>query len=280
MKSFNWKTFIVGVGVALSAVFLPGCGGSNSVDDVFSFPQFEQGQPNQPAPVFSYEVLATYPHDTAAYTQGLLYANGRIYESTGLRGESSLREVDLQSGKVLRKVDNDPNVFAEGLALRAGQLYQLSLDTGVALIWNQTTFTKSATVSAPNPAWGLTHIASTDQFVLSDGTSTLRFLDSNFREVASLKVTDNGQEVSRLNELEYVRGYIVANLFMTDEIVAINPTTGVVSFRVDLSGIIDKQAHGLTYEDVLNGIAHDPDDTGLLVTGKRWPNLYHILITE
>lgn len=281
MKISTWKTTLAGLGLALSTFFLSGCGGSNSVDDVINFPQFNQGQSQQAAPVLSFQVLNRYPHATDAYTQGLLYANGRLYESTGLVGSSTLREVDLTTGNVLRRVDNDPNVFAEGLALRAGQLYQLTLDEGLAYIWNQTTLTQTGTVATRTPAWGLTYIESADRFAFSDGTATIRFLNpTNFQETGSITVTDNGSEVSDLNELEYVRGYLLANRFLTDEIVAIDPATGVVAFRVNLAGIIDKAANGLGFNDVLNGIAFDPNGTGIFVTGKRWPYLYQILIVE
>ncbi len=279
MKTATWKLSLAGLGLALSTLLLPGCGSSNSVDDVFSLPQFNTPAPG-PAPVATYQVLNRYPHATDAFTQGLLYANGRLYESTGLEGESSLREVDLTTGNVLRQVDNDAQVFAEGLALRAGQLYQLTLDEGLAYIWDRGSFAPVGTVNSRIPAWGLTYIASTDRFVFSDGTSTLRFLNSSFQETGSLNVTDNGVAVDDLNELEYVRGYILANRFLTDEIVAIDPTTGVIAFRVDLTDIIDKEANGLGLNDVLNGIAFDPDGTGIYVTGKRWPYLYHILIVE
>ena len=280
MKTATWKTTLAGLGLALATVLLPGCGGSNSVDDVLTLPQFNTPQPG-PAPVATYQVLNRYPHATDAFTQGLLYANNRLYESTGLVGESSLREVDLTSGNIIRQIDNDANVFAEGLALRAGQLYQLTLDTGLAYIWNQATFTQSGTVVTRNPAWGLTYIDTNDTFAFSDGTSKIRFLNpTSFQETSSITVTDNGVEVDKLNELEYVRGYILANRFMTDEIVAINPQTGAVAFRINLAGIIDKAAHGLGANDVLNGIAYDPNRTGIFVTGKRWPYLYHILIVE
>ena len=280
MKTATWKTTLAGLGLALATLLLPGCGGSNSVDDVLTLPQFDNPQQG-PAPVATFQVLNRYPHDPNAFTQGLLFANNRLYESTGLVGESSLREVELVTGKVVRIRDNDAEVFAEGLALRAGKLYQLTLDEGLAYVWDQAAFSLNGTVATRKPAWGLTYIEADDLFAFSDGTSTIRYLNpTTFAEVSSVKVTDNGVEVGQLNELEFVRGYILANRFMTDEIVAINPQTGVVAFRINLAGIIDKAANGLGANDVLNGIAFDPNGTGILVTGKNWPYLYHIRIVE
>ena len=282
MKISLWKRTLIGLGVVLSTLLLPACGGSSSTveNDV----AVANGGGNPPpqgnvAPVLNVRVVNTFPHDTNAFTQGLLFANGRLYESTGLVGESTLREVELITGAVRRQVANDPTVFAEGLALRAGRLFQLTLGSGITNVWNLNSFTRETTTPTQVPAWGLTYIESSDRFVLSDGTSTLRYLTGDsFQETSTIQVTDNGAAVDSLNELEFVNGVILANRFLTDEIVGIDPNTGVVLFRANLAGIIDKQAEGLGGNDVLNGIAYDAGQDRLFVTGKRWPSLFQIEI--
>lgn len=277
MKRPTWKLILASISFALATLLLPSCGGSSATLEDFVVDQQNPNLPQGPAPTFTYRVLNTYPHDPDAFTQGLLFANGSLFESTGLVGQSSLREVDLTTGNVIFQVDNDPSIFAEGLALRGNQLYQLTLEEGVALVWSQTNFVLQNTITSRVPAWGLTYIPQSDLFVFSDGTSTLRFLQpGTFQETGSVTVTDNGTAVDSLNELEYVNGVILANRFLTDEIVAIDPSNGAVLFRADLTGIIDKNAEGLGFNDVLNGIAYDPTQDRLFVTGKRWPFLYEI----
>ncbi len=279
MRIATWKRTLVGLGLAFTTLFLPACGGSSATLEEFVTEQNNNNPlPQGDAPVLAFQVVNTYPHDPDAFTQGLLFSNGRLYESTGLVGQSSLREVDLTSGNVIREVDNDPTVFAEGLALRAGRLYQLTLDSAITNVWNLNNFVLETTIPTRVPAWGLSYIADSDRFVFSDGTSTLRFLTPTFAETGSVVVRDNGVEVDLLNELEYVNGVVLANRFLTDEILGIDPATGVVLFRADLTGIIDKQAEGLGFNDVLNGIAYDPGQDRLFVTGKRWPFLYQINI--
>lgn len=259
-----------------------GCGSSGSLEEfVREQERLATPPPQGPAPVLSYQVLATYPHQRDAFTQGLVYANGRLYESTGLVGQSSLREVALETGQVLRRVDNAPTVFAEGLALRAGRLYQLTLQDGIANVWNLSSLALEATIPTPTPAWGLAYIPEGDRFAFSDGTSTLRyFVPNSFQETGSVTVTDDGQPVTGLNELEYVGGVLLANRFPSDEILGIDPLTGVVLFRANLAGLIDRQAENLDFNDVLNGIAYDAEGQRLFVTGKRWPYLYQIRLVN
>lgn len=234
----------------------------------------------EPAPVLGFRVVNTFPHQTDAFTQGLLFENGNLYESTGLLGESSLRKVDLTTGQVLQQVNLPANVFGEGLASRAGTLVQLTLDSGQAFLWDQTGFTQTGTATIPIPAWGITY-TNLSFFAFSDGSSTIRYLNpETFEVVKEIVVTDNGMEVDLLNELEYINGLVYANRFTTDEIVAFNPFTGIVQFRIDLSGIIDKAANGLGANDVLNGIAYDSASNRLFVTGKRWPFLFQIELVQ
>ena len=230
--------------------------------------------------MLGFRVVNTFPHRTDAFTQGLVFENGRLLESTGLQGQSTLREVELLTGNVLRQQSLAPNLFGEGLASRNGTLVQLTLNSGQAIFWDKNTFTQTTTRPTPVPAWGLA-LTNADQFAFSDGTSTIRFLNpTDLTEIRRITVTDNGQQVNLLNELEFINGLLYANRFTTDEIVAINPNDGVVQFRINLSGIIDKQAFNLGINDVLNGIAYDTSLNRLFVTGKRWPFLYQIELVQ
>lgn len=279
MLKFPLKSLLLALFVA-SSLSIFGCGGSSgdTLQDVVEN-QVRQEQNRGPAPVLSFRVVNTFPHQTDAFTQGLLFENGRLYESTGLVGQSSLREVELSTGTVLRQ-QNVPNVFGEGLASRNGVLYQLTLDSGQVLLWDRSTFNANSTLSVPSPAWGLTKLAQ-DSFAFSDGSSTIRFLDPNsMNETGRIQVSDDGVPVDRLNELEFIDGLIYANRFNTDQIVAIDPADGRVAFRIDLGGIIDKEANNLGSNDVLNGIAFDALTGRLFVTGKRWPSLFQIELVQ
>ena len=267
IKLLIWSTFIL--------LVLTGCGGGGT--DTTSALSNAPAQQNQSAPVFGFQVVQTLPHQTNAFTQGLVIEQGRLFESTGLIGQSSLREINLATGATIRSRALANNVFGEGLAVRAGELYQLTLNSGIAQVSNLNTLAAIGTRTTRNPAWGLAYLPSSDQFAFSDGTAVIRFLQpGNFQEIRSVTVTDNGQAVDRLNELELVGNLLYANRFLTDEIIVINPASGEVSFRLDLSGIIDKQANNLGLNDVLNGIAWDAAQDRLYVTGKRWPSLFEI----
>ena len=210
----------------------------------------------------------------------MLYENGFLYESTGLNGASSLRQVDLTTGNVIRQQDLANAFFAEGLASRNGTLYQLTLNSEQAFVWDRDTFLQTTVLTIPNPSWGLT-LTDADVFAHSDGSSTIRFLHPQTLEVLSeIEVTDNGESVNLLNELEFINGLIYANRFTMDEVVAIDPETGVIAFRIDLSGIIDKEANSLGANDVLNGIAFDALTGRMFITGKRWPFLYQVELVQ
>ncbi|MCA9777797.1 MAG: glutaminyl-peptide cyclotransferase [Candidatus Eremiobacteraeota bacterium] len=284
MKTTIKKTVLLALGAAIT-FSLYGCGSSGDLGEfVTNQIQTQEAQqpqqPTGPAPVLGFRVVNTFPHQTDAFTQGLLYENGFLYESTGLQGQSSLREVDLTTGNVLRRQDLANTFFAEGLASRNATLYQLTLNSQQAFVWDRDTFLQTATLQVPNPSWGLT-LTDEDLFAHSDGSATIRFLSpSNLQQVRQITVTDDGEEVNLLNELEFINGLIYANRFTLDEIVAIDPDTGIVQFRVNLSGIIDKQANNLGLNDVLNGIAYDALTSRLFVTGKRWPFLYQIELVQ
>ena len=227
-------------------------------------------------PVDTYRVINSYPHDPAAYTQGLIYRDGILYESTGLNGRSSLRKVKLETGEVIQQRRVAQAHFAEGLAEWKGQLIQLTWQSNVAFVYDRNSFEPRRTLSYPGEGWGLTHDGT--QFVLSDGTDQLRFLDSDtFREIRRVSVSDRGVRVRDLNELEYVRGEVYANVWHTDRIARISPATGSVIRWIDLRGLMSA-GYRLDPEAVLNGIAHDAANNRLFVTGKLWPRLFEIQI--
>ena len=188
-------------------------------------------------PVDTYRVVKAYPHDPAAYTQGLIYRDGFLYESTGLNGRSSVRKVRLETGEVIQQHRVDQAHFAEGLAEWKGQLIQLTWQSNIAFVYDTNSFSPRKTLSYPGEGWGLTHDGK--QFVLSDGTDQLRFLDSDtFREIRRVSVSDRGVRVRDLNELEYVRGEVYANVWHTDRIARISPQTGAVIRWIDLRGLM------------------------------------------
>ncbi len=225
-------------------------------------------------PTFGFEVVQSWPHDPQAFTQGLVYREGKLYEGTGNYGESSLREVDLQTGGVLRRRNLAQQYFGEGVALFGGKLYQLTWRSQLGFIYDVATFDLVGQFSYTGEGWGLTDDGSS--LILSDGTSTLRFLDpTTFAVRRSVKVTDAGREISRLNELEYVKGEVYANVWQTDFIARIDPATGNVTGWINLTGLLP-EGERTTNTDVLNGIAYDAAQDRLLVTGKRWPKLFQI----
>lgn len=222
----------------------------------------------------TYRVLHAYPHDRQAYTQGLLYEDGHLYESTGLSGRSSLRMVDLETGRVLQSVPVPSQYFAEGLASWGSTLIQLTWQSHIAFVYDRFSFRLLRTFHYEGEGWGLAQDGK--NLILSDGTSTLRFFDpATFREVRRVIVKDGGAPVTELNELEYVRGEIYANVWHTDRIARIAPATGKVLGWIDLKGILpDSQRPDP--EAVLNGIAYDAARKRLFVTGKLWPELFEI----
>lgn len=231
------------------------------------------------APSDTYAIVHTYPHDPKAFTQGLIFVEGHLYESTGLNGRSSLRLVDLVSGNILQKHDLAHEFFGEGVTDWGNTLIQLTWTSHKAFVYDRFSFSLLKTMSYEGEGWGLTHDET--QLILSDGTPILRFLDpKSFRVMRRLKVIDqSGRAMENLNELEYVRGEIYANIWQTDEIIRISPRTGKVLGRVNLKEIIDKrelQGEGA----VLNGIAYDHAGDRLFVTGKLWPKLFEIKITN
>jgi glutamine cyclotransferase len=224
-----------------------------------------------------YRIVHTYPHDPDAFTQGLVYVDGLLYESTGRNGRSSIRSVDVFTGKVLQHYDLATKYFGEGLTNWGGELVQLTWQTETGFVYDKFSFSLKRTFHYTGEGWGLTH--DDKQLILSDGTPVIRFLDpQSFAETRRISVTDEkGRAVSNINELEYIHGEIYANIWETDQIVRISPRTGKILGRIDLSGIIDKSQ--LTDSNaVLNGIAYDAKGDRLFVTGKLWPKLFEIKV--
>jgi glutamine cyclotransferase len=227
----------------------------------------------------TFKVIHTYPHDANAFTQGLIYQDGHLYESTGLTGKSSVRIVDLTSGRVLKQYDLAGKYFGEGLTNWGNELIQLTWQAQLGFVYDRATLAWKKSFSYKGEGWGLTH--DDQQLILSDGTPELRFLDpQSFAEKRRVTVTDEkGQPVLNLNELEYIHGEIYANIWQTDEIIRISPQTGKVVGRIDLTGLIDKSELASS-DAVLNGVAYDAKTDRLFVTGKLWPKLFEIKVVH
>jgi glutamine cyclotransferase len=225
-------------------------------------------------PVDIYRVLETYPHDPQAWTQGLVYHEGVLYEGTGLRGRSSLRQVELETGEVLRLKPLPAHYFGEGIAILDGRIYQLTWQSNVGFIYELATFEQVGQFSYPTEGWGLTHDGA--QLIMSDGTATLHFLDpTDLSKVGQVTAHDAAGPIIRLNELEYVRGEVWANVWTTDRIARIDPGDGSVVGWIDLGGLLSPEDVA-GQVDVLNGIAYDAEGDRIFVTGKLWPKLFEI----
>ena len=223
-----------------------------------------------------YRVLHVYPHDPQAFTQGLVYVNGHLYESTGLNGKSTLREDDLTTGRVIHEISLPSRYFGEGLTNWGNTLVQLTWKAHLGFVYDMKTFQLIRTFHYPWEGWGLTQDGR--NLILSDGTSTLHFLNPRtFAEVRSIHVTDHGRPVDQLNELEYIHGEIYANVWMTNKIVRISPVNGRVLGTINLRGLLPA-IEVRSRDAVLNGIAYDAAHNRLYVTGKLWPRLFQIQV--
>ena len=231
----------------------------------------------QRAPVHLVKVIASFPHDPAAFTQGLVVHGGEFYESTGLNGESSLRRVEIATGRVLQEVKVPEKYFAEGLALVGDELLQLTWQTRIGFVYDRQTFKQKRTFSYKTEGWGIAYDGSS-QLVMSDGSDTLSFLDPKTLAVTrTLRVKDAAIPVPNLNELEWIDGEIWANIWMTDRIARVSPRTGQVASWVNLDSVWPVSQR-MPPADVMNGIAYDRDTRRLYVTGKKWPRVYQIAV--
>lgn len=278
MHESRWIVGVVIIGIAvLSIVVL-----EKQVGAVAESPQinriFTTATP-APAVEVAYmvpEVIAVRPHDPEAFTQGLLFHEGLLYESAGLYGESTLRQVDSETGEVLQSVEVPEDYFAEGLALADGRLIQLTWKETTALVYDLETFEAVDSYKYEGEGWGLCYDG--ERFVMSDGSADLFFRDPEIFELLDqITVTFDEQPVNMLNELECVDGDIYANIWQTDFIIRIDPATGYIDTVINAEGLLtDEEYAALQPGSVLNGIAYDPENETFLITGKRWPKLFEV----
>jgi glutaminyl-peptide cyclotransferase len=228
----------------------------------------------QPPPVYGYRIVHVYPHDPGAFTQGLEYHDGFLYEGTGLKGRSTLRKVELESGKVLQEIELDPRYFGEGITLLDQRIFELTWQSHRGFVYNRTTFQQTRDFDYPGEGWGLANDGR--RIFMSDGTSEIRFWNpATLQETGRVQVHDGSEPVASLNELEYVRGEIYANVWQSDRIARISTIDGHVTGWIDLSGLLSPSELAAG-PDVLNGIAYDSVHDRLFVTGKLWPKLFEI----
>jgi glutaminyl-peptide cyclotransferase len=228
------------------------------------------------APVARYEVVHVYPHDPQAFTQGLCFVDGLLYEGTGLNGRSSVRKVKLENGEILQLHNIGDEYFGEGIAVWRDRIFELTWRSGVGFIYDRNSLARVGTFTYPGEGWGLTTDGA--RLIMSDGSATLRFLDpATRRETGRVEVRDGRTPVEHLNELEFVKGEVLANVWQTDRIARIDPRTGRVLGWIDFTGLLSARdvAQGV---DVLNGIAYDAAKDRLFVTGKLWPKIFEVKI--
>lgn len=238
----------------------------------------KQSRDESQARQLSYEVVNSYPHDPTSFTQGLVWHDGALYESTGLEGQSKLRRLEFPSGRVLKELRLSPDLFGEGLALVDNRLIQLTWKSHRGFVYDLGTFRQLQEFSYDTEGWGLTYDGK--NLILSDGSSNLFYLDpQTFKPIRKLAVTMNGKPLTELNELEFIEGEVWANVWQTDFIVRIDPSTGRVTSFLNLKGVLapsDKTGS----EDVLNGIAYDAEHKRIFITGKLWPRICEIRVTK
>ena len=226
-------------------------------------------RPTVPAPIYTYRIVRTYPHDPAAFTEGLVYTDGIFYEGTGLYGRSRCAGLHVETGQVLQSVDLAPKYFGEGVAMVDAALIQLTWHEHTAFTYDRHSFAATGQFTYTTEGWGLTYDG--HSLIMSDGSNTLYFRDPvTFEETGRVQVFDGATQVNLLNELEFIEGEVYANVWLTDRIARIDPQTGRVTAWIDLTGLKPPQT------DELNGIAYDAEQDRLFVTGKMWPYLYEI----
>ncbi len=264
---------LAGISAFLLLILCISCGNGDNTN----VPTVGNAPPsNAPAQKYGYQIVNIFPHDSNAFTQGLILVDGKLLESTGQEGSSSLRSVELETGKVLKKVDVPPPYFAEGITVLNGKVYQLTWQHGVGFIYDLQTFERAGQFDYQGEGWGLT--TDGQSLILSDGSNKLKFLNpSSFRVTRTISVIDGTSPVHQLNELEFIKGEIYANVWHADRIAVIDPQTGRVKAWIDLTGLMP-EGELRDEEAVLNGIAYDQSNDKFYVTGKLWPRLFEIKV--
>jgi glutaminyl-peptide cyclotransferase len=230
-------------------------------------------------PEYTYQIVHTYPHDTSAFTEGLFYLNGFLYEGTGEPGRSSIRKVKLETGEVLQKRDLSEDYFGEGIINWKDNLYELTWQTQVGFIYDLNTFAPKGQFTYPGEGWSFTK--DDHRIIMDDGTPQIRFWDpQTLQETGRITVTAYDQTVDKLNELEWVKGELYANIWETDRIARIDPKTGKVVGWIDCAGLLSPAERTPGSDSVLNGIAYDAQGDRLFVTGKDWPKLFEIKLVR
>lgn len=263
---------VTGIGVFFLLIACVACGNTNG-----DLPKTDAPQPpNAPVAKYGYQILNIFPHDSNAFTQGLILVDGKLLESTGQEGSSTLRHVELETGRVLKKVEVPLPYFAEGLTVLNGKVYQLTWQHKLGFIYDLQTLERVGQFNYQGEGWGLT----TDghSLIMSDGSNRLKYLDpSSFSVTKTIDVVDGKTRVDELNELEFVQGEIYANVWHDPRIAVIDPQTGRVKAWIDLTGLMP-ESELQDPEAVLNGIAYDQANNKLFVTGKLWPRLFEIRV--
>lgn len=243
----------------------------------YTFPETATGRTtdkSRDVPTYSFKIVRTYPHDRNAFTQGLALERGILYEGTGLWGKSELRRLELVSGRVLKAVRLPARFFGEGITVHENRVIQLTWKSNIGFVYDSTSLKLIRTFTYPTAGWGLTHDGT--RFIMSDGTSKLYFLNlRNFKVMKSVEVEYNDVPISNINELEYVKGEVYANIWKTDRIARIEPATGRIVGWIELNGLSRFNDRGAPI-GVLNGIAYDAETDRLYVTGKLWPKIFQI----
>jgi len=264
LSRYSGRVKIRFVVAAAAALLAAGCGSQSSLA--------------QETPVYGYQVIHTYPHDPFAFTQGLFYLDGFLYEGTGLNARSSIRKVRLETGEVIQKRDVPEQYFGEGIVNWNGRLLELTWTTHVGFTYGLQDFSPQGQFQYPGEGWGLTQDGK--RIIMSDGSEQLRFWDpATLQETGRITVTDQGRPIRDLNELEWVKGEIYANVWQTNRIARIDPNTGKVTGWIDLTGILSP-AERIEEGAVLNGIAYDAKGDRLFVTGKLWPKLFEVRLVK
>jgi glutamine cyclotransferase len=262
MKNMPFRSIRHPLRLALGAVFFAACASAQAA-----------------IPVYAFMVKHSYPHDTKAFTQGLYIKDGALFESTGMKGESSIRRVQLETGRVLQKKDIAAEYFGEGIAPVGNDIVALTWTSKQGFVFDAKTFTLKRKFSYSGEGWGLTSHG--NDVYMSDGTAAIRVLDgATLTEKRRIQVTADGKPITMLNELEWVEGQIFANVWGSDVIARIDPASGNVVGWIDLTGLADKSWPAMGTDDVLNGIAYDASRKRLFVTGKHWPKLFEIELVE